>query len=278
MTVTPSLDAASTPVPPGSGEDSESLNARAAALLALMVDPTRSSRQRAQAREDIIVLASPLASRVAGRYGHRGVDLDDLRQVALIGLIKAVDGFDPARGPYFVQYAMPTMTGEIKRYFRDRAPIIRIPRRLQELRMDMATASVALTQELRRTPTDADLAAHLRVPRAEIGDSRLATAAHWTQSWSGPSTGGGVARAEWDEVLGQPDDRLDAIADRETLRPLIADLPARDRHILGLRFWRGFTQTEIAEELGISQMHVSRLLRRTLNHLAEQLGPASNCA
>jgi len=221
--------------------------------------------QDAETRNQLIELHLPLVDHCARRFMHRGEPFEDLVQVGTIGLIKAVDRFDTERGVEFSTYATPTIIGEIKRYFRDKGWAIRVPRRLQELRMSIASATSDLSQTLGRSPTPREIAEHLEVSVEEVLEGLESANAYSTMSLDvsnsdddGPS---------WLDSLGEEDVALEHVEIRESLRPLLAGLPPREQQILVLRFFRQQTQSQIAEQVGISQMHVSRLLTRTLERL-----------
>ncbi len=216
-------------------------------------------------RDQVVELHLPLVRHLARRFRDRGEPLDDLVQVATIGLIKAVDRFDLERGVEFSTYATPTIVGEIKRHFRDRGWAVRVPRRLQEMRLSLTAATNDLTHELGRSPTVAELAGRLGVGQDEILEGMESLNAYSTVSLDAPEAqADGVARLE---TLGVDDPSLDSVDYRESLKPLLAELHPRDRTILLMRFFRGMTQSQIAAELGMSQMHVSRLLTRMLGQL-----------
>ena len=221
-----------------------------------------SDPRRVAVRDELIELHLPLVHHLARRYRDRGESIDDLVQVGTVGLIKAIDGFDTQRGVELSTYATPTILGEIKRHFRDRTWAVRVPRRLQELQQQVTVASDGLTTELQRSPTVREIAERLDVSQADVLDALEARQAYSTDSIEADrdddSSPGMVA------TLGDEDAAFDAIDERETLRPLIEALPERERRILMLRFFEDRSQSEIAEEIGISQMHVSRLLARTL--------------
>jgi RNA polymerase sigma-B factor len=207
----------------------------------------------------------PLVRHLARRYRDRGETLDDLIQVGTVGLINAVDRFDPTRGVQLSTFATPTILGEIKRHFRDRTWSVRVPRRLKELQARVTSRSEELTRSLNRSPTVRELAASLDVSEDDVLDAIEARHAYATSSID-ESAGvdaptGGSLRISLD------DPAFEAIEDRESLRPLLAALPERERQIIMLRFFRNMSQTQIARELGISQMHVSRLLARSLAEL-----------
>lgn len=218
--------------------------------------------RRLEVRDELIQLNLPLVHHLARRYRDRGESMEDLVQVGTVGLIKAIDGFDVSRGLELSTYATPTILGEIKRHFRDRTWAVRVPRRLQELQSQVTATTEELTAELHRSPTVRELAERLDVSQADVLDALEARQAYSTDSIEADrdddSSPGIVA------TLGDEDGAFEAIDERETLRPLIEALPERERRILMLRFFEDKSQSEIAEEVGISQMHVSRLLARTL--------------
>jgi RNA polymerase sigma-B factor len=228
------------------------------------------SPEHAAVRDQLVELHLALVEHLARRFRNRGEPLDDLVQVATIGLIKSVDRFDPERGVEFSTYATPTIVGELKRHFRDKGWAIRVPRRLQELRLSLTAASGDLTQELGRSPTVSELAAKLAVSEDEVLEGLESANAYSTLSLDAPDQGQDDAPAVV-ESLGVDDEALEGVEYRESLRPLLERLPEREKRILMLRFFRGLTQSEIAAEIGISQMHVSRLLARTLTQLRDEL-------
>jgi len=224
------------------------------------------SPERRALRDELVHRHLPLAEHLAARFLGRGEPHDDLVQVATIGLLKAVDRFDPERGVPFGAYAVPTMLGEIKRHFRDRGWAMRVPRRWQEAGRSLADAREALTHELGRAPTVAELATRTGREPDEVVEVLESANAYTTLPLDTGSPTSPVAS------LGSVDDRLLNVENREALRPLLAALAPRERRILALRFVRGMSQAQIAAEVGISQMHVSRLLARTLGELREGLG------
>jgi RNA polymerase sigma-B factor len=220
---------------------------------------------RTQAIEDNI----PFAQRLARRFRDRGEPVDDLSQVAMVGLVNAVDGYDPSRGCEFAGYATPTIVGEIRRYFRDKGWRIKVPRRLQELRIQVNRAKVELSQTLSASPTNADIARHLGVTEEDVAEAIEVSRLYNPVSLSapaGPDTDLGVA-----DPIGDLDPGMVAVDNRESVKPLLASLPERERRILTMRFFGDMTQSQIASELGISQMHVSRLLTQTLTKLRSAL-------
>jgi len=220
---------------------------------------------RRQAIED----SMGLAQRLARRFRDRGEPVDDLVQVALVGLVNAVDGYDPQRGCEFVGYATPTIVGEIRRYFRDKGWRIKVPRRLQELRMQVNRARIELSQTMSGEPGIADIAKHLDISADEVNEAIEVSRVYNPLSLSapaGPDTDLGIA-----DPLGDDDPGIEAVDNRESVKPLLAALPERERRILTMRFFKEMTQSQIASELGISQMHVSRLLAQTLAKLRAEL-------
>ena len=241
------------------------------ALFAQMVALAPGSAQRARLRGQLIELYRPLAEQMAGKFGRHGREpMDDLVQVASLALIKAVDGFDPERGTQFPAYAIPYIVGELKRHFRDRTWDVRVPRRLQELTLGLTAAADRLTQELGRSPTVADLAGRLGVSEEEIIEGLASTQAYRASSLNAPAIAGD-GDLELGDLIGEPDRGFDSVENSLTLNALVARLPPREQRIIALRFHGNLTQTEIAAELGISQMHVSRLLSQALRRLREGL-------
>jgi RNA polymerase sigma-B factor len=253
---------------PGVRASTSELHARTSDLFtALHDDP--SPVEREHLRSDLVELHLPLAEYLARRFGNRGEPHEDLVQVATIGLIKAIDRFDLERGVAFSTYATPTIVGEIKRHFRDRGWTIRVPRRLQEIQAVINQAVSELGQELGRSPTVAELATRVGLSEEEILEGLESANAYSPLSLDAPDPSGELGAVI--DQLGEYDDALDAVIDRETVKPLLDQLDARAKRILLLRFFRNMTQSQIAEELGISQMHVSRLLSRTLADLRRSL-------
>jgi RNA polymerase sigma-B factor len=231
--------------------------------------PTEDS-ERLRIRSELVELHLPLVEYLARRFRNRGEWLDDLTQVATIGLIKSIDRFDLDRGVEFSTYATPTIVGEIKRHFRDKGWAVRVPRRLQELKLALAKAISELAQNLGRAPTVAELAEHLQMSEEEVLEGLESANAYSTVSLDAPDSGDEDAPAV-SESLGIVDDALEGVEYRESLKPLLEQLPPREKRILLLRFFGNMTQSQIATELGISQMHVSRLLARTLAQLRDGL-------
>ena len=224
--------------------------------------------ERQQLRDQLVEMHLPLVEYLARRFAGRGEPLDDLVQVGTIGLIKAVDRFDVERGVEFSTYATPTVVGEIKRHFRDKGWTVRVPRRLQELRASLTSATADLTHALGRSPTVAELAGQLGIGEEEVLEGLESANAYTAVSIEAGDSEGGLSVAE---TLGEYDVALEDVEYRESIKPLVDGLPPRERRILLLRFFGNLTQSQIAAELGISQMHVSRLLSRTLSQLRDRL-------
>ncbi len=221
-------------------------------------------------RQLAIAQASGMAAGIAHKYLGRGEPVEDLMQVAMVGLIKAVDKFDPSRGVDFAGYAIPTIIGELKRHFRDRTWDIRVPRRLQELRLAISDANSSLLQTLGRSPTVADIAAHLKVTEEEVLEGLEGARAYNAVSLSTP-TGDGERATELGDMLGAEDGEFELAELRVALGPALATLDEREQKILTLRFYGNLTQSQIAEQIGVSQMHVSRLLGGALERLRRAL-------
>jgi RNA polymerase sigma-B factor len=228
--------------------------------------PAGAAERRAR-RANFVCAAVPLATRLAHRYRGRGEPIEDLEQVARIGLIKAIDRYDPKQGR-FSAFAAITILGELRRHFRDRTWDVRVPRRMQELSRAVGRADMELTAELRRSPTVAELADHLSINQGEVLAAQESSAAYAAVSLHALPGGTGVGLAD---RLAEVDPGLDRVEDRVTVSGLLYRLPARERRILALRFYGNRTQAEIAAELGMSQMHVSRLLSRALTWLREAM-------
>ncbi|MET9562665.1 RNA polymerase sigma factor SigF [Streptomyces tauricus] len=227
------------------------------------------SAEYAELRNQLVRMHLPLVEHLARRFRNRGEPLDDLTQVATIGLIKSVDRFDPERGVEFSTYATPTVVGEIKRHFRDKGWAVRVPRRLQELRLALTTATAELSQQHGRSPTVHELAEKLGISEEEVLEGLESANAYSTLSLDVPDTDDESPAVA--DTLGSEDEALEGVEYRESLKPLLEDLPPREKRILLLRFFANMTQSQIAQEVGISQMHVSRLLARTLAQLREKL-------
>lgn len=250
----------------GAGADREESRELLNRLATLPDDDPR----RQPVRDRLVTMHLPLVEHLAGRFRNRGEPHDDLVQVATIGLIKAIDRYDPNRGVEFSTFATPTIMGEIKRWFRDKGWAVRVPRRLQELRLAIGTATATLTQHHGRSPTISELAVQIGATNDEILEALESATAYSTLSLDAPDSLDSGGPAVLDN-LGQEDEAMLTVENREALKPLLSRLTERERRILVLRFFSGLTQSQIASEVGISQMHVSRTLARTLAKLREEL-------
>lgn len=234
-------------------------------------DTSESHRQHL--REQLVCGYLSVAEHIARRFAQRGMPLEDLRQVARLGLVNAVDRFDPERGKDFLSFAVPTITGEVRRHFRDHGWVVRVPRRLQELRGSINQAVGKLSQATGRAPTARELAEHLGTTVDEVQE-----AFHLGTAYS-PSSLEHLARTDEEEesttsiahLVGANDERFGTVDDQSELARGLARLPERERTIVGMRFLENMTQTQIAERMRISQMHVSRLLSRSLTTLRAEL-------
>lgn len=219
-------------------------------------------------RDELIADHLGLVTHIARKFANRGEPLDDLIQVGTIGLIKAIDRFAPDKGFEFSTFAMPTIVGEIKRYFRDKTWAVRVPRRLQELGASVTKAVTELSQQLDRSPTVQEIADHLKIDLDDVVEAINANSAYSTVSLDtafdpdAPTLG---------DRFGSIDEALEGVEYRESLKPLLLALPEREKDILVMRFFENKSQTEIARTLGISQMHVSRILANTLAKLRTSL-------
>ncbi|MBV1935479.1 RNA polymerase sigma factor SigF [Streptomyces sp. BV286] len=222
-------------------------------------------------RDQIIEAWLPMAERLAGRFRSRGESFDDLRQVAALGLVKAVDRYDPELGNAFESYAVPTITGEIKRHFRDHMWTLHVPRRVQDLRNRVRFARQDLSQTIPgRQPTIAEIAQHAQMSEDDVRAGLEALESFTALSLDAelPGSQDGYSLSD---ALGSADPALDVVIDREAVKPRLEALPERERAILYMRFFGDMTQSRIAEQLGISQMHVSRLISRCCNRLRDQV-------
>lgn len=243
---------------------------RSAELFARFQDESAPSASRDAARDSLVHLHLPLVEHCARRFRNRGEPFEDLVQVGTIGLIKSIDRFDSDRGVEFSTYATPTIIGEIKRYFRDKGWAIRVPRRLQELRMQIGATSAELTQSLGRSPTPRELAEAIGCTVEEIVEGIESSNAYSTLSLDASDDSDDGAASMLD-AIGIDDEGLEHVEIRESIKPLLDKLDPREKKILLLRFFKNMTQSQIAEEIGVSQMHVSRLLNRTLEQLRTSL-------
>jgi RNA polymerase sigma-B factor len=254
----------------GSTQSGKGSDAAVRTLLTLLSKLPADCPDRAVVRERLIEMHLPLAEYLARRFRNRGEPLDDLVQVANLSLIKSVDGYDATRGAAFTSYAIPMIVGELKRHFRDKGWDVRVPRRLQELRLEIGKITGDLAQRLGRSPTVADVAEQLGVSEDEVIAGLDSGHAYRALSLQAPVQGEEPATALVD-LIGDVDPDMECVEDREALRPLIGKLPQREQKIIAMRFFGNLTQSQIATELGISQMHVSRLLSRSLGILRQGL-------
>ncbi len=224
--------------------------------------------ERKRRLDDVVVSQLGLARSVALRYRDRGQPTDDLVQVANLALVLAVQRYRPGQGLSFAAFAVPTIAGEVRRYFRDRSWDVRPPRRIQELRAAVHTASAELAQTLGRDATIGELATHLGIEREDVVETLTAMDGYRSASLDAPTTDSGTGTLA--DLMGGPDAALEQVVDIESVRPLIASLGERDRRILAMRFFDGCTQQEIADAIGVTQMQVSRLLGQVLATLGRQ--------
>ncbi len=249
--------------------DSSKSTDRASELITALASLPAGHPSRPAVRDRTVEAWLPLARHLANRYAGRGEPSDDLYQVAVVGLIKAVDRFEIDRGVDFAGFAIPTIIGELKRHFRDRTWSIRVPRRLQELRLAITAANSALTHSLGRSPQVADIAQHLGITEEEVLEGLEGARAYNSASLSTPV--GADGSTELGDTLGGHDPEFELTELRVALGPALASLDEREQKIISLRFYGNMTQSQIAEQVGISQMHVSRLLTKALAKLRGRL-------
>ena len=224
------------------------------------------------ARERLVARFLPLARQLARRYASAGEPMDDLIQVASVGLVKAIDRYELDRGTAFSSFAVPTILGEIKRYFRDTGWTLRVPRGIQERRMKVNRAIPALTGKLGRSPTTAEIAEHIEATSEEVLEALEAAVAYEPVSLDTPA-GSDDDDETWAQSVGGEDPNYELVEYGMTLGPAMASLPERERLILHMRFVKDMTQSEIAKKIGISQMHVSRLIRKALETMRDAAVP-----
>ncbi|NKY86211.1 RNA polymerase sigma factor SigF [Nocardia veterana] len=236
-------------------------------LAALPADDPR----RAQLRERVIERCLPLAEHIARKFSGRGENFEDLLQIARVGLVAAVDRFDPTQGSPFLAFAVPTVMGEVRRHFRDHTWALRVPRRIKEIQTALGPTVETLSQRLGRMPRAREIAEEMDADLGEVTQALIARNAYQTQSLDVP-TGEDDTRSGSSilDTLGDEDPTFGAIDDTLTVKPLIDALPERERYVLTMRFFGGMTQEQIARKLGCSQMQVSRILTRTLKQLREK--------
>src|SRR3954454_20060941 len=254
----------------GSGAD-ERRQQDTAELVRRLQECTDPAQERTL-RHELVVLNVPVATSIALRYRARGEAMEDLVQAAHLGLVKAVNGFDPERGRDFLAYAVPTISGEVKRHFRDQGWDIRPPRRIQELRSEVERASADLTQSLGRAPRLSEIAGHLGASEDDVVECVASADLYHVHSLDAPV--GGAEDLAVGDTLGDLDPMLGQIEDVLSVRPLLERLSPRDRRILALRFFQGWTQQQIADDVGVTQMQVSRLISKALRRLREGLQAA----
>lgn len=231
---------------------------------------TPDALERQRLLDEAVVLNLCVASSIAGRYRNRGIPEEDLEQVAHLALVKAARGYDPTAGHDFLSYAVPTIRGEVKRHFRDHGWSVRPPRRVQELQARISAAEGELTAALGRSPRPTEIAAHLDESVDAVSEALATDGCFTPTSLDRPV--GEDADLPLGELIGSDETGQGAVEARVVLAPVVRDLPDRDRRILMLRFFRGWTQQEIAEDIGVTQMQVSRLLSRILTDLRGRLG------
>ncbi|MBW9215185.1 sigma-70 family RNA polymerase sigma factor [Mumia sp. zg.B53] len=242
-------------------------------LCEALADCNEAHRDLLQAR--LVEVNMGVARAVASQYRNRGVDLDDLEQVAYVGLAKAARGFDPARGHDFLTYAVPTIRGEVRRWFRDSCWMVRPVRRVQETRAQVVACVEELVQTLGETPTPEAVAQHLALPVEEVNEAMAADGCYHPSSLDSPGINGVGSLAD---VLGETDDAFARAEEKASLAPLVRRLSDRDRETLALRYFHQWTQEQIAGQLGVTQMQVSRILSRIVAQLREQLGDGTLAA
>jgi RNA polymerase sigma-B factor len=223
-------------------------------------------------RAELVTGFLPVAQHIARRFSNRGEPLDDLVQVATVGLINAVDRFSPERGSDFFSFAVPTISGEVRRHFRDLGWSMRVPRRLKDMHVSINGVVSELSQSLGRAPKPTEIAERLGVPVTEVLEGLEASEAYRSSSLD-EMLSSEQGSATVGELVGEADAELARIDFQQSLRPLLAELAERERTIVLLRFFGNMTQTQIADHVGISQMHVSRLLAQTLDRLRSRLDP-----
>jgi RNA polymerase sigma-B factor len=222
-----------------------------------------------QARDELVQRFLPLARKLARRYSGAREPFDDLLQVASLGLVKAIDRFDLSRGTAFSSFAVPTILGELKRYFRDLGWAVHVPRGAQERAVKVEEAYQQLSARTNRAPTVPELAEYLEFSIEDVLDALETARAHHASSLDAPYDDGEGESGTMVESFGDHDPSLQSADERVTIGVAARQLPAREREVLALRFVHDMTQTQIADHIGVSQMQVSRILRRAISHLSE---------
>ncbi|MET7323218.1 RNA polymerase sigma factor SigF [Streptomyces sp. NPDC005549] len=245
-----------------------------------MAELEEGTQEYQYARNTLIEMNMSLVRFAAGRFRGRGDDMEDIVQTGMIGLIKAIDRFELAREVEFTSFALPYIVGEIKRFFRDTTWAVHVPRRLQELRVELAKAREELSSRLDREPTVAELATLMNIGESEVIEGQIASNGYNSSSLDAALTGDGPENGEsvLADFIGVEEDGLRLVEDFHSLAPLMAELSERDRQIIHLRFVEEATQAEIGERLGCSQMHVSRLIKRIITRLREGMLGELGCA
>lgn len=238
-------------------------------LFAQLADLSDGDAARAKLREQLITRYLPVAHRIAARFSNRGISRADLNQVAAVGLIKAVDRFESDRGKDFLSFAVPTIMGEVRRHFRDNAWSMRVPRPLQELHLSISHAIAELSQRTGTSPTPREIAQHLDLPVETVYEGLQVAHAYRSDSLDHTSRDETGSRVS--DSLGEDDPNLADVENKHTIEPMLRALPERERRIVILRYFGNMTQLQIAELMGISQMHVSRLLAKSLATLRKQV-------
>lgn len=269
-TTSTSTGTAQVPVVPQPREEPHQ-EASAEELLSALQGLDRDDPLAVRLRERIMSHYRSLLDRIARRYGGRGEDVEDLRQTAHLGLIKAIHGYAPERGKAFISYLLPTVTGEIKRHFRDHTWAVHTPRDPQSLRPRLRQVRRDLEQRLARTPTNGEIAREMEISVKNVEEILLVSEAYNTLSLDAPEPHREDSSSAWERYLGVEDHNLGLVVDRESARSVLRTLPARERLILKRRFFDEWKQERIAQEVGCSQMHVSRLLAASLERLRREL-------
>ncbi|MGW1543479.1 RNA polymerase sigma factor SigF [Streptomyces sp. NPDC002309] len=249
-------------------------------FFARLTELEEGTHEHQYARNTLIEMNMSLVRFAAGRFRNRGDDMEDIVQTGMIGLIKAIDRFEISREVEFTSFALPYIVGEIKRFFRDTTWAVHVPRRLQELRVELAKAREELASRLDRDPTVAELATLMNIPENEVIEGQIASNGYNSASLDAALTGDGPENGEsvLADFIGVEEHGLRLVEDFQSLAPLMAELDERDRRILHLRFVEEATQAEIGERLGCSQMHVSRLLKRIIVRLRRGMLGELGCA
>lgn len=245
-----------------------------------LADIEEGTHEYQYARNTLIEMNMSLVRFAAGRFRGRGDDMEDIVQTGMIGLIKAIDRFELSREVEFTSFALPYIVGEIKRFFRDTTWAVHVPRRLQELRVELAKAREELSSRLDREPTVAELATLMNISEQEVVEGQIASNGYNSSSLDAALTGDGPESGEsvLADFIGVEEDGLRLVEDFHALAPLMAELSERDRRIIHMRFVEEATQAEIGEQLGCSQMHVSRLIKRIITRLREGMLGELGCA